>query len=314
MKLSVIICSYNGERYIEQQINSILQQIRLPNEIIVIDDNSSDDTFNIARDIVNNIDIGAQIICERNIKNLGYVKNFEKASQKATGDIVVFADQDDWWYPEKLQKIEQVFEENPTINFAFSDGEVVDSKLNKFNFSLLDSKGIKREDKSKIKDGELFSYLLKYNIVTGATMAVKREFLSQLIPFPEVWVHDAWVSMIASEKQQYYYIDECLIKYRIHENNNIGTSKGMLRQVQSLKKQKNTAKRNFEQTKQLLNYSEAHFSDFNKSIIKDKNIFFESRYNYPNNSIIRFFCVFKNVLKGNYKRFANGKKSALKDL
>lgn len=313
MSITVIICTYNGEKYIEQQILSILQQERTPDEIILLDDNSKDTTFFKSRKLLEKSNGKIKIICEKNESNLGYVKNFEKAVLLAQNEIIVFSDQDDYWIPEKLTEIENVFNEKD-IDLVFSDGDVVDSNLKSVGYTILDTKGITRKKRNDIQKGNLYRHLLKYNIVTGATIAVRKSFIKKILPFPQFWVHDAWISMIASENKRYHFIDKSLIKYRIHENNTVGTAKGLVGQYKNSKKENNTPEKNLHQITALAQYAENNFYLKGKKDINDKFAFLKSRATYSQHFFPRLLGVTLNTMRGNYHKFSNSYKSIFKDL
>lgn len=313
MKITVIICTYNGEKYIEPQLLSILQQERAPDEIILLDDNSKDKTFLKSKNILEKYKDQIMITCIKNESNLGYVKNFEKAVILAQNEIIVFSDQDDYWKPDKLTEIEIAFNEK-RIDLVFSDGDVVDSKLESLGYTILDTKGITGKKRHDIQNGNLYRHLLKYNIVTGATVAVRKSFIKKVLPFPQFWVHDAWISMIASETQRYHFIDKSLIKYRIHENNTVGTAKGLIGQYKNSKKENNTPEKNLHQVAALAQYAEINFAPKGKKDINDKLDFFKSRATYSQHFLPRLYGVTLNTLRGNYHKFSNSYKSIFKDL
>lgn len=103
MKISVVMTTYNGEKYLKTQIESILNQVLLPDEIIICDDKSTDNTFKILKDY-QNIE-KPKFIISQNILNIGYIRNFEQALKKCTGEVVFLCDQDDFWHSDKIEKM-----------------------------------------------------------------------------------------------------------------------------------------------------------------------------------------------------------------
>src|SRR5262245_46082449 len=128
-RISVAMCSYNGDRYISTQLESIAAQHRLPNELVVCDDGSSDGSVEIVREFARQVPFPTRLV--GNDKNLGTTKNFEKAISLCRGEIVALADQDDIWYRNKLERIEKVFLGSNAVVAAFSDADLIgdDSRL-----------------------------------------------------------------------------------------------------------------------------------------------------------------------------------------
>ena len=113
------MCTYNGAEFLQAQLESILAQTRPPDEIVVCDDGSTDDTEAVLKRF-------SGLVLHLNKQNLGSVKNFEQAIGLCTGDIIALSDQDDVWREDKLHSIEQAFRKTPTAGLVFSDAEIVD--------------------------------------------------------------------------------------------------------------------------------------------------------------------------------------------
>src|SRR6185295_14781386 len=129
VKISIAMCTYNGARFLPAQLESIVRQSRPPDEIVICDDRSTDDTRALLQQVAND----ARFQINLNENNLGTVKNFEQAVSLCTGDVIALSDQDDVWREDKLQTIEAAFERNPKAGLVFSDAEIVDETLNSVN-------------------------------------------------------------------------------------------------------------------------------------------------------------------------------------
>src|SRR5688572_30528777 len=123
MKISVAMCTYNGADFLSDQLESIIAQSRPPDEIVVCDDGSTDETQTLLKQFAAASPV--HVTLHFNEKNLGSVKNFEKAINLCTGDVIALSDQDDVWYADKLQLIENVFRAAPKAGLVFSDAEIV---------------------------------------------------------------------------------------------------------------------------------------------------------------------------------------------
>jgi glycosyltransferase involved in cell wall biosynthesis len=226
MKLSVAFIVYNGSNYMEQQLDSILNQTVKVDEILVCEDNSTDNTREIL-DKYNKANPGLFKILH-NTQNLGSNKNAEKAIQQCTGDIVFLSDHDDEWLPNKVERTLQYFEQNPQINGVFSNGYLMNaqSEIDTKN-ALWDSMSFPNE---KLKNNPVL--LKEYihtneNSATGAAMAFKRKlaFLDQPFPSIKFLIHDRWISMNLSNEHSLGYIEDKLIKYRLHPKQETGGKK-----------------------------------------------------------------------------------------
>lgn len=203
-KISVCIATYNGEKFILEQLNSILIQLSLLDEIILSDDGSSDKTLSIVDDIKD-----GRIKVYSNEGEKGFTKNFENALDKATGDIIFLSDQDDVWVDGKVNKM--VLELNK-YDFVISDATYVDENLNTTFGSH-----IKHQN---MKQGLIRTILLPRYI--GACMAFKKEVLEFALPFPKkskYCVHDYWLPLIAELYFKFNIIEEELLLFRRHGEN-----------------------------------------------------------------------------------------------
>src|SRR6266481_8759069 len=125
LPISVAMCTYNGGRFLAEQLESIAVQTRLPDELVVCDDRSTDESVEIVRNFARHAPFPVQL--EINEENLGSTKNFEKAISLCQGEIVALADQDDVWYRHKLDWIEKAFARSSAPVAAFSDADLIDN-------------------------------------------------------------------------------------------------------------------------------------------------------------------------------------------
>ena len=170
--ISVALCTYNGEQYIREQLESILTQTVKVDEIVVCDDGSTDNTLQIIEELAGNTDTAIHIY--RNETNLGPAKNFQKAINLCSGDIIFLSDQDDVWMPEKAATITNYFRQNPQISVVFTDGNLTDGEKN--IGSLWHSLGITPNAQKAINDGFGIELFACESRATGATMAVRSTF------------------------------------------------------------------------------------------------------------------------------------------
>lgn len=199
--ISVVLCIYNGEDFLKEQIESILNQSWDTIELIISDDQSSDNT----RNILQSYSTHPSIRLFFQDKNLGPVKNVEFALKQAKGDLIAFSDQDDIWKPEKLETLFSAIENRLLV---YSDSELVDEKGNSLNKKLSDLRNMYSGTDSK---GFVFS-----NVVWGHAMMIRRNLLQYALPIPVTIPHDIWLAYIATVKGGITYLDKVLTFYRQH--------------------------------------------------------------------------------------------------
>ena len=219
MKISVALCTYNGELFLKDQLESIFKQTRLPDEIIVCDDCSTDSMVEILNNFQKIFPVSFKIYV--NEKNLGVSKNFEKAISLCSGDII----QDDVWMPEKIEKIIKVFTRNKDCSYVFSDAYIVNKDLHPLGYTMWNGISFDRLQRKKFIKGIQLEVVLKHNVVTGATMAFRSSLREVILPIPAIWIHDAWIALLGSMLGRGYFVERPLIYYRQHDYQLIGGKK-----------------------------------------------------------------------------------------
>ena len=200
--ISVCIATYNGERYIRQQIESIVCQLNVDDEIIVSDDGSTDGTLDIVKGIG---DKRIKIIEGPGRKSP--ILNFECALKASKGDFIFLSDQDDVW---KSDKVEICMKWLKTYHCVVSDAEVTDNRLKPLYPSLYDI--------MQVRQGRIYNTIWK-NGYTGCCMAFRRNVLEASLPFPKnIPMHDIWIGNVAAYKYNVIFIPDRLIHFRRHEN------------------------------------------------------------------------------------------------
>lgn len=224
-KYSVALCTYNGNTYVLNQLQSIVYQTVTPNEIVVIDDDSDDNTYEIVKAFSQNIKTINWVI-EKNEYNIGYVENFQLAIKKCSNETIFLSDQDDVWLPNKAQIILNKFETSKKC-VLFTNASIVDEKCRDLNKSMFEQINFSTEDIKRFKTPAYqLSIILPRSIVTGATMAFRKSFILKTLPFPKSknYIHDSWISTLASVYNELSFCEQSLIKYRQHDKNEIGIS------------------------------------------------------------------------------------------
>lgn len=212
MKVSVAMCTYNGAKYIREQLDSIFRQTIQDFELIICDDCSKDDTLQILR--------GYEMADKRvrvyqNETNLGFVKNFEKAFGLCQGDYIAPCDQDDIWTNDHLEKLLNILGDK---TLACGNSELVDMDGLPIGMTLSEQEHLFRIPKNPL-DLALSIFLCR-NPFQGANMLFRRSFLITALPFPkEIEYHDVWFSCLSCFEDGLVYTFETINHYRIHKNN-----------------------------------------------------------------------------------------------
>lgn len=220
MRISVALCTFNGAGFIGEQIASIASQTRVPDEVVICDDVSTDESVRIVSAFSRSCPFPLRIY--RNPINLGSCRNFEQAIRLCAGELVVLSDQDDIWYPGKLESIEAAFVEFPDLGVLFSDANLIDERGVSLRRTLWESVGFTKRVRDAVKGGKGFDALLLGNFVTGATLAFRSDWNNLLFPIPPGWVHDHWIALLLSAVSRIDFVDEPLINYRIHPSQERG--------------------------------------------------------------------------------------------
>ena len=203
--ISVCVATFNGGKYIKEQINSILVQLGKEDELIISDDGSTDNTLEIIRELGDN-----RIKLYQNINMHGYAHNFENALTHASGDYIFFSDQDDVWLPNKVEAMLPHLQHD---NFVISDAYITNDEL---------------EIKGRLSSWRTYKkgYLqnLFKSIYAGCTCAFTKRIKEYALPFPSTKYiqHDNWIGLLCELKFNVVYVDEPLILYRRHNSNTSG--------------------------------------------------------------------------------------------
>lgn len=201
--ISVAMATFNGEKYLERQLESVLLNLSPDDEVVVSDDGSTDSTLHIIK-----------ALNDKRMKVIrgpgqGVVKNFENAIKNCRGDYIFLCDQDDYWYPNKVQKVCHIFAETDcdlvehNAIIVHEDGEIMYSSFFEYR---------------RIRKGVLNNIIR--NTYHGCLMAFRKELVNRIVPFPATGcLHDQWIGVLADYYGNVYFFDEILMEYRRHGQN-----------------------------------------------------------------------------------------------
>jgi glycosyltransferase involved in cell wall biosynthesis len=319
--ISIALATYNGESYIGEQLDSIARQTRLPDELVISDDVSTDSTLDIVNEFARRVTFPVKVSI--NQERLGATRNFEIAIRACSGDIIFLCDQDDVWYPDKIARIEECFKNNVNVDAIFTDADVVDQNLNLLEGSLWRRLKISRQELAGVAaHGGAFKVLLARNLATGATMAFRAKCRQNIVPIPKEWVHDYWIALIISISSNLIAFPTSLIAYRQHSSNQIGAP------PLSDNKISKTEGRGFHLIygprikaiqfilDRLIESSINNTPGAKNKIlqVKEELAFLYARSSLPSTRWKRLPVILQELFASRYHRYARGTRCALKDL
>ncbi len=210
--VSVALCTYNGVRFLKEQLDSILQQDYINiDEIICVDDRSTDETWNILEQYAAKY---PAFKIFKNETNLGFIKNYEKAISLCKSSYIAISDQDDIWHTSKISKLLVAIGPNLMV---YSDNEYIDQ-----DGKLM---GVKFSDKRNIAAITSCLNFALFNVISGHTVLFKKELLNHALPFPADIHYDWWLGFCASQYSAIQVVNEPLVGYRQHSSNAVGSYK-----------------------------------------------------------------------------------------
>lgn len=217
MKTSVIIATYNGSKFIEEQFDSILAQSVQPDEVVITDDGSKDNTKEIVQKYIDEHGLNGAWHLYANEKNKGYAKNFLDGAMLTTGDIVFFCDQDDIWTPDHIKKMSEVMAENSKINLLCSNLEPFYYEEDTCKWSEKDLEVMKTDNSlEKCELTPAYFHLQR----SGCTMCIRKTFLEEIMPYWTAnWPHDDFVWKMAVVSSSCAILHFISMKRRMHSNN-----------------------------------------------------------------------------------------------
>jgi glycosyltransferase involved in cell wall biosynthesis len=319
--ISVAMCTYNGEKFIKEQLESIAAQTRLPMELVICDDRSTDSTTDIIKAFAKSAPFAVRF--KLNAVNLGgsakgITKNFEQAAGLCTGDLIAFCDQDDVWLPQKLARLAETMEKEPQAGGVFSDAQLINAQGEPKGVFLSETTGMTRSEHERLERGEVLRVLLSMTKVYGCTFMVDARLLERILPVPPHWWFDAWVPCMAAVYAKLIFVPEPLFFYRIHATQS-GVGAALPTTSERVKQWKYSAKDYWKDSEPQLNDLSARLAAENNpetepylKYVRGRMELLRFRAELPSNPLVRLFKVIPQA--GNYNRFFNGWKSMVKDL
>ena len=317
--ISVAMCTYNGAKFVGAQLDSIAQQTRMPAELIVIDDRSVDTTVTIVEAFARTAPFPVKLhVNEANIGSAskGITKNFETAVALCHGDLIAPCDQDDVWVPEKLARMARAFEENPALDGAFSDAQLVTESGAPKGIRLSRTTGLNAAEQARIARGEALPLVLSMTKVYGSSMMFHSR-LKKTLPVPPHWWFDAWMATMAATHGGLRFLPEELYLYRIHPHQSVSAS--LQTTTQRLQRWRSSAKQYWETAEPQLQELHDRLQSEGDSVamphlayLRGRMHLLRFRADLPDNRLLRMLRILPK--EAQYRRYFNGWRSMAKDL
>ena len=198
------MATYNGAKYLREQLDSFLIQSRLPNEIVVSDDASTDATIDILNEFARRSPVEVRVF--QNSKQLGFAANFQQALRLCRGDLICLSDQDDVWHPSKIETVVAIMERRPDVQVVINDHIITDANLRPLGASTLEL--VRRKDPSGMR------------FVHGCCTSIRSSWRDFALPIPsDRWSHDGWINELARYLGTKLVLENKLQSYRRHSSN-----------------------------------------------------------------------------------------------
>ncbi len=248
--ISIVIATYNGEKYLREQIESVLNQSYNNFEIIIVDDCSTDNTIQIINDLIAK---DSRVKLFRNESNLGYIKNFEKGCSLANGEFIALCDQDDAWHKDKILNCYESIGDYPMI---YCDSVLCDEELKPIGVNISDRVNCRNFDNP-------LQQAIFCRIYGHATL-IRKDFMQKAIPFLNVIPHDWWLCYLASFSGGIKFLPQPLAFYRQHSNNIFGAAGGKSRKHNKLDQKEKRKRENENIRKRIVAFYEVCPDSFTK--------------------------------------------------
>lgn len=313
IRISIALCTCNGERFLAEQLDSLAKQTCLPTELIVCDDASVDGTYSLLQCFANRAPFPVSIY--RNLQRLGIGANFEQAIRFCTGNVIALCDQDDVWLPNKLAIFAESFKTG--MDWVCCDAEVCDSNLHSLGYTLWQRVNFDRHERKAAREGRFINVLIKHFVVAGATLAFRAQARDWLLPLPREWHYDAWLATILAATGKGVLVEKPLQLYRQHGGNALGAARrGFMREMRAAFSLDRDAYYQAEIARwsRLATHLESMVPELIKAKLAGKLEHLHCRAYLPANRFARLPAVIAEAVRGGYSRYARNWSSIAFDL
>lgn len=311
------MCTYNGERFLEVQLRSILGQTTLPDEVVVCDDGSSDSTFGVLERFRATAPFRVEL--HRNPERMGPAQNFSRCVGMCTGQVILLSDQDDIWVPDRVQQTRAAFMADPAVTLTYADAPLIDEQGMDLGRTIYSSLPLTGSDARLVeRGGDLLPVLGRYNVFCGATMAVRASIRELLLPVPPLWMHDEWIALVANSVGRVLRLPRPVMEYRQHAGQQIGAGDWTLRTHLQVARARQSDF--YESEIQRLGYgieavrARPELQPVLLPLLEGKREFCRDRLRIQAGGLRGMTVLTRLLLSGRYARYASALRSPFKDL
>ncbi|HEY4322831.1 MAG TPA: glycosyltransferase family 2 protein [Mucilaginibacter sp.] len=277
--VSIALCTFNGAQYLAKQLDTLVNQTYNEIEIIVVDDCSADDSYDILTAYAAKY---PQFKIYKNEENLGFAGNFERAVTLCTGELIALCDQDDLWHPQKIELQANTIKDNILI---YHDSEFIREDGTAMNKKMSDIVNLYRGGEPEV--------FLFFNCVSGHSIMMRRELLESALPLKRDYFHDWWLAYAATNIGKIDFIDQCLVQYRQHDKSDTN----ILRAKRKIDKHKHSSVQKIERIQQWLLYCKTFPQNKNQEIVDQFYDAFTQRVNsYASSKLSRLLFKFRKTI------------------
>lgn len=309
-KISIALAAYKGAEYIAGQLQSLFNQTRQPDEIVISDDSPDDATYQAVEPYLPN----KTVRYFHNASPLGITRNFEQAIKLCSGDVIFLCDQDDVWLPGKVRQMSEILLSDDNIDAVFCNSTLVNSQLENLDQTLWQLRKFTPAMQKKVRSGQALEVFLKRVCCSSHNLAFKRRALEYLLPFPELapFYPDTWIGLSCAAPEKISLIDEVLTLYRIHEHNQSTPGADSILSARKARNS-NAALRNSLLTGEIMRRQSGTLNGSQQKMLQKFAAFHAQRSQYSSNILLRMFQIQQQFFRARYCRFANGIKTAIAD-
>ena len=313
--VSVAMCTFNGSRYLPEQLNSIAQQTSLPDELVICDDGSTDDTVAILSAFAKSAPFPVHI--HQNETRLKFSGNFAKCIGLCTGEVTVLTDQDDVWMLDRVERTRADFAKDPKLTFTFSDAPLIDDAGKPLGRTIFSGMSYPARDQQTLDAGaSMFPFLVRWAGLLGCTLAFRTTYRSLFLPLPPAWPHDTWLTIVLSSLGPSLR-QSPVTNYRQHAAQVIGAEDGSMttRISHAQKRGLEQARQEMEHTQQAVDAAAQHpeLSGVLLPTMQQRVRFLSDRYRIKSGGLGQLPLLIKLLAGGQYRRHSAGLRSAVKD-
>lgn len=316
IRLSVAMCTYNGEVFLPQQLASIAGQTSLPDELVICDDGSTDGTISILEAFAEGSLFPVRL--HRNVERLRFAQNFAKCVSLCHGDVIVLTDQDDVWVSTRIQDTREAYVSDTQLMFTFSDAPLIDGEGKLKGENIYSNFPIRRRDRKRFVEGiDLFPVIARWGVVYGCTMTFRAAMRDMVLPIPYGWSHDEWLSLSLSALGKSKKLRP-QTEYRQHGINSVGVGDWSFAGKLRMAKSRNKEAYLDEITHVLRGFAAAQTQNALQvtlaPVLQRKAAFLVERNAARQRGVLGIGQLLRVVLTGGYRAYSAGLRSFVKDL